>query len=75
LFLAGPVALAAGLGVTAVIALRAPWVEADRLVTAGFILPTAWAAGAVWATMDGNLTRVTVVLVAVAIVGAGGAAL
>jgi hypothetical protein len=71
--LAGPVALAAALGLTALIALRAPWVEADRLVTAGLVLPIAWSAGAIWATMDARLVRVAVALIATAVVCAGGA--
>jgi hypothetical protein len=73
--LAGPVALAAALGLTALIALRAPWVEADRLVTAGLVLPLAWSAGAIWATMDAKLVRVAVALVVAAVACAGGALL
>jgi hypothetical protein len=72
---AGPVALAAALGLTAAIALRAPWVEADRLVMAGLLLPVAWASGAVWAIMDRKLLRVTAALVTTAVIGALGAAL
>ena len=72
--LAGPVALAAALGLTALVALRAPWVEANRLVTAGFLLPIAWAGGAIWATMDSRPTRVAVALCLTAIVCIGGAA-
>ena len=71
--LAGPLALVAALGLTALIALRTPWLEADRLVTAGFLLPIAWAAGAIWATMDGKLVRVAVALSLTAIVCVGGA--
>lgn len=67
---AGPVALAAALGVTAAFALRMPWLEADRLVTAGLLLPVAWASGAVWATMDPKLVRVGVTLIATAALGA-----
>ena len=73
--LAGPVALAAALGLTALIALRAPWVEADRLVTAGLVLPIAWSAAAIWATMDARLIRVAVVLIATTLICAGGALL
>lgn len=71
--LAGPLALAAALGLAALIALRAPWVAADRLVTAGFLLPIAWAAGAIWATMDSKLTRVAVTLSLTAVICVGGA--
>jgi hypothetical protein len=71
--LAGPLALVAALGLTALIALRTPWLEADRLVAAGFLLPIAWAAGAIWATMDGKLVRVAVALSLTAIVCVGGA--
>ena len=71
--LAGPLALAAALGLTDLIALRMPWLEADRLVTAGFLLPIAWAAGAIWATMDSKLTRVAVALSLTAIVCVSGA--
>jgi hypothetical protein len=52
-----------------------PWLEADRLVTAGLLLPVTWASGAIWATMDRKLLRVTVALIATAIIGALGAAL
>jgi hypothetical protein len=71
--LAGPVALAAALALAALIALRTPWLEADRLVAAGFLLPIVWAAGAIWATMDSKLTRVAVALSLTAIVCVGGA--
>jgi len=72
---AAPIALAAALGFTAAFALRMPWPEADRLVTAGLLLPMAWASGAVWATMDRKLLRVAVALVATAVLGAACAAL
>lgn len=75
IILAGPLALAAALGLAAVIALRAPTLEANRLVTAELCLPLAWAIGAVWATMTDNLTRVALVLSLTAVVGLGGAAL
>jgi hypothetical protein len=67
------VALAAALALAALIALRTPWLEADRLVAAGFLLPIVWAAGAIWATMDSKLTRVAVALSLTAIVCVGGA--
>jgi len=70
--LGGPLALAAALGLTAFVALRLPWLEADRLVAAEFLLPTAWAVGAIWATMDSKLTRVAVTLGLTAIVCVGG---
>ncbi len=73
--LAGPVALAAASGLTATVALRMPWPEADRLVTAGLLLPVAWAAGAVWATMEKSLARVAVVLSAAAVAFAAGSLL
>ena len=72
---AGPIALAAALGVTAAFALRMPWLEANRLVTAGLLLPVAWAAGAIWATMDRKLVRVAIALLATALIGALGATL
>jgi hypothetical protein len=75
IILAGPLALAAALGLVAVIALRAPALEANRLVAAELCLPLAWAIGAVWATMTDNLPRATVVLALTAVVGLGGAAL
>ena len=71
--LAGPGALAAALGLTGLVALRAPWLEADRLVAAGFVLPVAWAVGAVWATMDRKLARVAVGLCVTAVACVGGA--
>ena len=67
---AGPIALAAALGFTAAFALRMPWLEANRLVTAGLLLPMLWASGATWATMDRNLVRVAVTLIATAVIGA-----
>ena len=71
--LAGPGALATALGLTGLVALRAPWLEADRLVAAGFVLPVAWAVGAIWATMDRRIARVAVGLGVTAIVCVGGA--
>lgn len=73
--IAGPAALAAALGLAAAMALRAPWLEADRLVAAGFLLPLAWAAGAIWAMMDDRLLRVAAALLAAAAIGFGGAIL
>lgn len=71
--LAGPVALAAALGLTGLVALRAPGLEVDRVVAAGFVLPVAWAVGALWATMDRRLARVAVGLCLAAVVCVGGA--
>jgi hypothetical protein len=73
ILLAGPVALAAALGLTGLVALRAPSLEADRLVAAGLVLPIAWAAGAIWATMDRRLMRVAVGLCLTAVVCVSGA--
>jgi hypothetical protein len=75
IILAGPLALAAALGLAAVIALHAPTLDANRLITAELCLPLAWAIGAVWATMTDNLTRVALVLALTAGVCLGGAAL
>ena len=41
--LAGPMALAVALGLCVWVALRAPASAADRLITAGLVLPLAWA--------------------------------
>jgi len=49
--LAGPLTLAVALALTALVALRAPWSEADRLIAAGFTLPLAWAVGTLWVLM------------------------
>lgn len=73
--LAGPMALAAASALAAAVALRMPWPEADRLVTAGLLLPIAWATGAVWATMEESLIRVAVVLSAATVALAGGSLL
>lgn len=75
IILAGPLALAAALGLTAVIALHAPALEADRLVMSVVCLPLAWAIGAVWATMAETLTRVTAVLALITVICLGGTAL
>ena len=64
--LAGPAAGVAAVSLAAAVALRAPWAEADRLVTAGFLAPLAWAIGGVWATTDERLRRVGVGLFIVA---------
>lgn len=56
--LAGPFALWAAAGVAALVALHGPGGEADRFVAAGFVLPLAWGAAAVWATTDAHLARV-----------------
>jgi hypothetical protein len=69
--LAGPVACAAALGLAAALALRAPMDDADRLVAAGFLLPLAWALGAVWATTDGRLVRIALGLAGLAAAGFG----
>ena len=75
IFLAGPLALAAALGLTAVIAMHASALEADRLVATELCLPLAWAVGAVWATMAENLTRVTAALALITVICLGGTAL
>ncbi len=71
--LAGPAAGAAALGLAALTALKAPWVEADRLVGAGFVLPLAWAIGGIWATTDRRRARVAAGLVGIAAIAFGGA--
>jgi len=65
-FLAGPVAGGAAVSLAGAVALRAPGGAADRLVTAGFVAPVAWALGGLWATTDGRLVRVGSGLMAVA---------
>ena len=73
--LAGPAAGAAALALAVMVARRAPWSEADRLVAAGFLLPCAWAAAGVWATTDTRLGRVGAGLVVLTVAGFGGAVL
>jgi hypothetical protein len=65
---AGPLSLAAALGLGAAVALRTPLAEADRLVAGGLVVPLAWAAGMVWATTDARLARIGLGLCAVAAV-------
>lgn len=69
--LAGPGAAAAALALASATALRAPGVEADRFVAALFVMPTAWAIGAVWATTDARLLRVSLALGVAALAGFG----
>lgn len=71
--LAGPAALAAAAGLSGLVALKAPGLAPDRVVAAGFVLPVAWAIGAIWATLDRKLTRVAVGLCVAAVVCVGGA--
>lgn len=73
--LAGPLAGAAALGVATLVALRAPWVDADRLVAAGFLLPLGWAAGCIWATTDTRPLRVAAGLAATTALAFAGAML
>ncbi|WP_293383801.1 hypothetical protein [Phenylobacterium sp.] len=73
--LAGPLALAAAAGLCSALAVKAPWQEADRFILALFLLPLAWAAGAIWATTDARLARVAAGLGGLALAGFGAAAL
>lgn len=69
----GPIAGSAALGLAVAIALRAPLEEADRLVTAGFVLPLAWAVGGVWSMTDPRASRAAAGLAVTAGVAFGGA--
>ena len=71
----GPLAGLGAVGCGALIALRAPWEAADRLVAGGFLAPVVWAAAAVWATTDERLGRVAVGLALLSVASFGAAAL
>ena len=55
---AGPLYLVAALAVGAVAATKLPWVEVNRLMFGGLIIPVIWAVGALHATADLTIVRV-----------------
>ncbi|MEI9988130.1 MAG: hypothetical protein WDN69_36510 [Aliidongia sp.] len=60
---AGPLSAAAAIGCGALLAVKAPWPEADRFVAGAFLTTTLWAAAGVWSTTDRRLGLVTGVLI------------
>ena len=64
---AGPLSAAAAIGAGALLAVKAPWPEADRFVAGTFLATLLWAIAGVWSTTDRRLGLVTVVLIVLAI--------
>ncbi|MGB3806263.1 MAG: hypothetical protein WA936_03610 [Erythrobacter sp.] len=58
---AGPLYLVAALAVGAVLATKLPWIEVNRLMFGGLVIPLVWAAGALHATADLSIRRVLAV--------------
>jgi hypothetical protein len=71
--LAGPLAALLGLTVAILVVRHGSGTDADRLVAAGLLAPTAWAAGMAWSLADGRLARVSLGLGTALLVTAAGA--
>jgi hypothetical protein len=66
---AGPLGLVTAMGVAVAIAIRAPMVEQTRLIVAGLIVPSLWAAFLIWAIATRRLGRTAAGLVAIGFAG------
>jgi len=58
---AGPLYLLASMAVGCVLATRTPFLDVNRLMLGGLVVPVAWAAGALHATADRQLARVVLI--------------
>jgi len=67
--LAGPLGFIAAIGIGAAIAIAAPWAEQTRLILAGLIVPSLWAAFMIWSIAAERLWRPALCLAA--LTGAG----
>lgn len=63
---AGPLSAAAAIGAGALLAVKAPWPEADRFVAGAFLATLLWAIAGVWSTTDNRLGLVAVALIILA---------
>jgi len=68
---AGPLGLAAAMGIAVVIATRAPAAEQTRLILAGLIVPTLWAIGIAWIVCRRRLPVQAAAFAAIGIAGFG----
>jgi hypothetical protein len=66
---AGPLGLAAAMGIAVAIALKAPMVEQTRLILAGLIVPSLWAICIIWSIATRRLARTAAGLALAAIAG------
>jgi len=71
--LAGPIGMAAAMGLGISHAVWAPGVMQTRLLIDGLIVPLAWGCAMVWTLADNRILRATAVLVGTTIVGFGAA--
>ncbi len=62
---AGPLSAAAAIGCGALLAVRAPWDEADRFIGGAFLATLLWAGFGVWSTTDRRLGLVTGALIVI----------
>jgi hypothetical protein len=60
---AGPLSAAAAIGIGALLAVKAPWEEADRFIAGTFLATLLWALAGVWSTTDRRLGLVTGALI------------
>ncbi len=68
---AGPLGLAAAMGIAVVIATRGPMAEQTRLIVAGLIVPTLWAIGIAWIVCQRRLPLQATAFAGLAIAGFG----
>ncbi len=71
---AGPLSAAAAIGCGALLAVKAPWSEADRFIVGAFLATLLWAVAGVWSTTDQRLRLVTSALTVLAVLSAALAA-
>jgi len=65
---AGPLYLLASMAVGCLLATRTPWLDVNRLMLGGLVVPVVWAAGALHATADLQLWRVVLLPVLLTLV-------
>ncbi len=66
--LAGPLSAVTALAISMLVATRAPFGDAGRLISAGLLAPAVWAGFMAWSLYHGRLDRVFAVLVLIMLI-------
>ncbi len=70
--LAGPLSALTALAVSILVATKAPFGDAARLIASGLLAPALWAGFMAWSLYDSRLDRVFAALVMIALIGGAG---
>jgi hypothetical protein len=70
--LAGPLSALTALAIVMLVATKAPFGDAARLIASGLLAPAVWAGFMAWSLYDSHLDRVFAALVLIALIGGAG---